>query len=179
MKNLQNKILLLYSWFISIAMFWLPDEPRIMRFRGKLLSLAMKECAGNFQVSGRVIIRGLNRLNVGKNVYLAPGVVILCHTDVVLQDDVLIGPNTVITAGNHTSDGFSYRFGKSKVAPVTICRGSWVAANCTITAGAFIENHVLVGANSVVTTRLKEDSIYGGVPAKFIKSNKTCSSSGS
>lgn len=168
-RYIMKKLLLLYSWLVFLFTSFLPDVHFIMRFRGFLLSKGMKSCGRNFQVSRSCVIRVLENLSVGDDVYLAPGVVIFCHTNVTIGSEVLIGPNTIVTAGNHSSDGASYRFGPSICIPVYIGNGSWIAGNCSITAGSNIGEHVLVAANSVVVGSLNPHSIYGGVPVKLKK----------
>ena len=64
---------------------------------------------------------------------------------------------------------------KSKLkneANVIIGNGVWIGANVFIKEGVQIADNVVVGANSVVVNDLKENSIYGGVPAKLIREKK-------
>ena len=166
---MKKKLLLLYSWIVSLLLSWLPDTPLIMRFRGFLYSLATNECGKNFQVANGVILRGLGKLRIGDNVYIGPRSIVLCNGCIDIQDEVLIGPNCIIVSGNHKSHQKSFRFSKTVSAPITIGKGSWISANCTITAGAIIKNNVLIAANSCLSKSTTESSLYGGVPAKFIK----------
>ena len=46
----------------------------------------------------------------------------------------------------------------------------WIGRNCLISEGSVIEDGVVVAAHSVVKGRLEKDGIYGGTPARFIKS---------
>ncbi|MBD3842442.1 MAG: acyltransferase [Campylobacterales bacterium] len=165
-----NKILLLYSWFVFLILSWLPDQPLIMRFRGWLLSFGMKSCGKNFQVSSTVIIRGLQNLSVGNDVYLAPRVIINAIDSIQIHHEVMIAFNSVIVSGNHTFVAGSYRFGSSAKQPITIKRGVWVAANSTVTAGCVIGEGSILAANSVGKGELDKASLYAGVPAKKIKS---------
>lgn len=166
---MKKKLLLLYSWLISLLLSWLPDTPYTMRLRGFLYSFTMNQCGKNFQVANGVILRGLAKLRVGDNVYIGPRTIIFCNGLVEIKDEVLIGPNCVIVSGNHTNYKKSFRFNKTVAGPIIIGKGSWISANCTITSGVTIENNVLIAANSCVNKSTNESSIYGGVPAKFIK----------
>lgn len=166
---MKNKLLLLHSWFIFIVLSWLPDHPMIMSFRGWLLSFGVKSCGKNFQVSSTVIIRGLNNLIVGDNVYLAPRVIINAIDLIELSDEVMIAFNSVIVSGNHTLLKNSFRYGYSDMRPIKVCKGAWVAANSTVTAGCVIGEGSVLAANSVGIGILDNFSLYGGVPAKKIK----------
>lgn len=159
----------MYSWIVSLLLSWMPDSPITMRFRGFLYSLAINKCGKNFQVANGVILRGLGKLRIGNNVYIGPRSIVLCHSWIDIQDEVLIGPNCIIVSGNHTNFQRSFRFNKTNSAPISIGKGSWVSGNCTITAGTTIKNNVLIAANSCVSKDTVDSALYGGVPAKFIK----------
>lgn len=168
---MRHKFLLLYVWFVRTTLYFLPDQPLIMRFRGFVYSLFMAGSSKNFQVSASVVIRGLEKLSVGADVYLAPRVIINARDKITLESQVMIGFNSVIVSGNHSIYDGSYRFGPTNKSPIFIGYGTWVSANCTITAGVVIGSSCLIAANSAVVSSLSGNSIYGGVPAKFIKNS--------
>jgi acetyltransferase-like isoleucine patch superfamily enzyme len=165
----KHKFLLLYSWFIKTITVILPDQPSIMRFRGWLYSFGLSSCGINFQVSSSTVIRNLENITVGQNVYLAPNVVLNAIGSVLLDDEVMVGFNSVIVSGNHTRINGSFRFGKSKTSPIHISKGVWIAANCTITAGTRIGEGILIASNSSVSGVFLDCKMIGGVPAKQIK----------
>ncbi|KIX19865.1 acetyltransferase [Flavobacterium sp. 316] len=53
---------------------------------------------------------------------------------------------------------------------VIIGDGVWIGANVLINPNVTIGDNVVIGANSVVTKDLMPFSVYGGVPAKLIRS---------
>lgn len=168
----MHKFSIIYSWLIRTLTKALPNTPMVMRFRGFLYSLMMKNCGRNFQVCSTAYINSLSHLMVGDNVYLAHNCVIL-GPHISIEDEVLVGPNTVIVSGNHILLNNSFRFGKSEIKPILISRGSWIGANCTILAGSVIPPSSIIAAGSVTTRKLDTAfSIYGGSPAKLIKKIK-------
>lgn len=53
---------------------------------------------------------------------------------------------------------------------ITIGNNVWLCANVTVLPGVTISDNIVVAAGSVVTgDLLEENSLYAGVPAKFIK----------
>lgn len=165
----KHKISILYSWFVRTSTKILPDAPIVMKTRGYLYSLMMQSCGKNFQVCSSTYINSLSSLAVGNNVYLAHNTVILGKS-ITLCDDVMVGPNTVIVSGNHTFSGNSFRFGKSKIKPILIEKGAWVAANCTILGGSIFPPRSILGAGSVFNKEAVEgECLYAGSPAKKIK----------
>lgn len=159
----------MYSWFIGLITFFFPDIPFLMRFRGFLYSLGIKKCGYNFQVSRHCIIRGLDKLSIGNNVYLAPNSIINAIGAIIIEDEVMIAFNSVIVSGNHIFSNNSYRFGKSQPIAIEIKRGAWVSANCTVTGGSKIGEGTVIGANSMVRGSVDSNSLYAGVPVKKIK----------
>ena len=53
-------------------------------------------------------------------------------------------------------------------APIVIGNNVFIGINTTILPGTKIEDNVIIGANSLVKGEIKSNSVYAGVPAKFI-----------
>lgn len=158
---------MLYSGMVRLLLSIALDEiPFLRKMRGSLYGLVMPRCGGNFQVSSNAIIWGLEHLHVGKNVYVGPGVVMICLDKVFIEDGVLIAPNVVITNGNHKFKDGAYCHSENTTEPISIGQGSWIGANVTVLAGAVIGKGVLVAANATVTKNVMDYDVVGGVPAK-------------
>lgn len=167
---MKHKISILYSYFIRTIMLLFPNMPAFMRFRGFLYSLLMKNCGKNFQVTSSAIINSLSSFEVGDDVYIAHNTVLI-GKNITLGDEVMIGPNCVISSGNHTYLNGSFRFGAHESKSVRIERGAWVGGNCSITAGAQLPECSILASGGVLTKCFTDvESIYAGVPAKKIKS---------
>jgi maltose O-acetyltransferase len=160
-----------YLWFhfISVATSWLPDLRPVLRFRGFLLRPSFKCCGGNLQIARHVTINFTSRLEIGSDVFIATGCWLHAAGGIFLEDEVQLGPHSVLVTGDHTQIDGSYRFGPSRLAPIRICQGSWVAAHATVTRGVIIGRGALVAANSVVTQSVPPFTIAGGVPARMIQ----------
>jgi maltose O-acetyltransferase len=165
---MKHRLLLLYSWLIRIVLFCFPDMPLVMRFRGWLYGLAMQHCGKDFWVTHDAILKDLENIRIGDHVFIGNGAFVMGN--VTIEDEVQIAMHSVIVSSNHTSQNGSYRYGKSDFGQTCIHRGAWVAANCTIIKGGELPENSVLAANSCLTTKMERpDSIYGGVPAKFIK----------
>ena len=172
---MKHNILLIYSWFIRTILYFFPDVPFIMRFRGWLYGLGMAKCGKNFQVTHNVVINTLGSFTIGNNVRL--GVFSRLNGSASgsceIEDDVIIGQGTMVSCGNHEFNGRNFRDIKkpSITTQIKIGHGSWIGANCTITAGSTVPACSVVAAQSCVTKKMEsiEYGVYGGVPAKFIK----------
>lgn len=166
---MNHKTALLWSWLVWAMTFFMPDVSAIRRLRGVLYGMGMKGRGRNFQVSSNVIIRGLENLTVGDNVYLAPGVVVLAGDSISLGNDVQVAFYCVLTDGNHTANDGSYRFGARAQSPIRIEAGSWIGSHVTVVAGVRIGSGVVIGANSVVTRDIPDGVLAAGVPAAILR----------
>lgn len=166
---MKHKFLLLYSWFVRTALFFFPDVPLIMRFRGWLYGLGMKSRGKDFQVTHDATIKDIENISVGSNCFIGNGSIVMGSGTITIEDMILIGPHVIIVSGNHMSDGTSYK-GKISAGDIRLSYGSWVAGNCTIQKGAVLPPNSVLSANSLLNKKFDSpDSVYGGVPAKLLK----------
>lgn len=162
---------LTYSWFT--VMMWLtsmlPDVTAVLKLRGLLVRGCFKSCGRNFQIAGGVRITFTTRLEIGNDAYIAAGCWIQGVGGIVLGDEVMLGPYTILASTNHTKVDGSYRFGQGAPATITLRRGAWTGAHVVVTAGVTIGAGSAVAAGSVVTSDVPDDVVVGGVPARVIK----------
>jgi acetyltransferase-like isoleucine patch superfamily enzyme len=107
----------------------------------------------------------------GDHVILSYYVVVQCNLKIQIGNFVQIGEFSSIRDTTHTYDvrGMMMETG-DRSESITIGNNVWIGRNCLICEGAVIEEGVVVAAHSVVKGRLEKDGIYGGAPARFIKS---------
>tara|TARA_B100000745_G_C20132597_1_gene388132 strand:+ start:497 stop:853 length:357 start_codon:yes stop_codon:yes gene_type:complete len=112
----------------------------------------MKKCGRDFQVSSTAILRGLERIECGNNVYIGPNSYVMAREAIYIGSEVLIAMNVVIVDGNHgkNEQTNSYRYKRGSARKITIGKGAWVAANSVVTAGAIIDEGALVKPCTVV-----------------------------
>lgn len=82
-----------------------------------------------------------------------------------IGDDVTLSNKVQILAHDDTTRIYT---GYGRVAPVKIGDRVFVGANSTILMNTTIGNDVIIGAGSLVTGNIPDDSIVAGVPAKVI-----------
>lgn len=167
---MKQRITFLYSYFVRILLFLLPDITIFMRFRGWLYGFGMKKCGKDIQVAHNVIFQRLEKMSLGSHIYFGTGVIQLGGGELTIEDEVPIGPHCIIVSGNHTRLNRSFFYGKGVRDNIKICKGSWVAGNCTITKGSVLPAGSVLAANSVLNKVFsEEDCVYGGCPAKLLK----------
>lgn len=167
---MKHKISILYSWLIHSLLFFFPDHPLFMRFRGFLYSFAMKSVGKNFQVASSVRLISLEKMSVGDNVYIAHQSIFICNGEIIIGDEVLFGPNVVAVASAHQFDGSSYRFSKSNPHDIIVGSGCWIGANTTLVGELCIAEKCIIGAGSVASGFLDSPlGLYAGTPTRLIK----------
>jgi acetyltransferase-like isoleucine patch superfamily enzyme len=106
-------------------------------------------------------------LKIGKNVFFNAGVKIQDQGSVTIEDGALIGHNVVMATLDHSFD--PKQRGNLVPAPIHIGKNVWIGASATICKGVTIGDGAIIAAGAVVTQNVPENTVYGGVPAKFIK----------
>lgn len=105
-------------------------------------------------------------LKIGRNVTINKGCTILSAGNVIIEDDVLIGPDVKIVTVNHD---FKDRHNIVYFNPITIKQNAWICIGAIICPGVTIGKNAVVGAGAVVTSDVPDNAIVGGNPAKIIK----------
>lgn len=104
---------------------------------------------------------------IGKNVFINHACSFLDLGGITIEDNVLIGPRVNLVTENHPVDP-SQR--KSLVlAAIRIKKNAWIGAGATILPGVTIGENSIVAAGAIVNKDVPDNCIYGGIPAKFIK----------
>lgn len=111
----------------------------------------------------------------GKNIFIGNNftgnfnLTILDIREVWIGDNVMIGPNTLITTVGHPLTPMGRRKHLGIAKPIRIGNDVWIGGNVTILPGVSIGNNVVVAAGAVVTKDVPDNTLVGGVPAKFIR----------
>lgn len=125
------------------------------------------ECTG--------VIRSLGEgLTIGNNVGIAQNCFIQVRGEVIIEDNVILGPNVSIFSENHNFENPNLPVnvqGENRKG-VKIESGVWIGARSVILDGVTIGKNSIVAAGSVVNKDIPPYSIVGGVPSKLIKMRK-------
>jgi acetyltransferase-like isoleucine patch superfamily enzyme len=124
-----------------------------------------------FPMSAPAFFNRLRGVKVGKNVYIAPGVVIdtIYPEAVTIEDHVYLTRGVKVIAHFNPTDPIAELTGiESRIRPVKIGYGTFVGVNGLIMPGVEIGKCCIIGAGAVVTKNVPDYSVVGGNPAQVI-----------
>lgn len=130
-------------------------------------------------LSNNVIISCKNgTVKIGSHTGLGANTVIQSTTNcpVSIGSDVIIGPKCYfVGGGSYRYDSLDIPIRLQGIKPdsgVTLKDNIWLGANVSVLGGVTINTGSIVAAGAVVNKSIPENTIYGGVPAKLIKSRE-------
>lgn len=106
-------------------------------------------------------------ITIGKRVFINGGCKFQDQGGITIGDGALIGHNVVLATLNH--DLSPEKRSTLYPGPIVIGKNVWVCSNATILPGVTIGDGAIIAAGAVVAGDVRENTIVGGVPAKFIK----------
>jgi len=89
---------------------------------------------------------------------------------VVFGDNVFIGPNCGFYTAGHPIDSIERNKGLEFARPIIVGNNVWIGANVTVVPGVTIGDNCVIGAGSVVTKDIPDNTVAVGNPCKVIKS---------
>lgn len=103
----------------------------------------------------------------GKNVFLNTGCMFQDRGGIILEDNVQIGPNTVLCTLNHGIAPHQRHI--TYPQPIHLKKNVWIGANVTLLPGVTVGENAIIAAGAVVTKDVPANTLVAGVPAKIIK----------
>lgn len=119
-----------------------------------------------------------SKISIGDNVVIRPGSMLFAdgrETNkgrIFIEDGVLIGSGVHIYVSNHKfgkPDTPVIEQGHFAAVDTTLKKGSWIGANSILLPGITVGINSIVGAGSIVTKNVPDNTVVAGNPAKIIK----------
>lgn len=147
----------------------LPDT-RCFGIKRMLYHMCGVKIGTNVRICSSVKVIGNASLIIGDNVWIGHDSMIVASAKVIIGAHVNIAPRVYIGTGTHVIDttGISIA-GEGKSLPIIIGDGAWICANSSIIAGVKIGKRSIVAAGAVVLHDVPDGELWGGIPAKKIK----------
>lgn len=107
--------------------------------------------------------------HIGNNFYANFNMVIVDDCDVFIGDNVMFGPNVTLSVTGHPVYADYRRNGTQFSLPISIGNSVWIGANTVVLPGVTIGENSVIGAGSVVTHDIPENTVAYGSPCKVIR----------
>lgn len=113
---------------------------------------------------------GGKHVHIGKNVYANFNLTLVDDTDIYIGDDVMFGPNVVLTSGTHPISPELRQRKAQYNLPITIENNVWIGSNVSVMPGVTIGKDTIIGAGSVVTKSIPSGVVAVGSPCRVLRS---------
>lgn len=137
----------------------------------KLLNWSVFSQADLYEVP-RVYFK--NRVKLGSHVHINDNVFLHAAGGITVGDDCVLSHGVSLISTGLKTEGWANRDRKADIhvdKPIVIGENVWLGANVTVCAGVTVAPNCIIAAGAVVAKDLTEENcLYGGVPAKKIKS---------
>ncbi|MFT7561911.1 MAG: maltose O-acetyltransferase [Flavobacteriales bacterium] len=108
-------------------------------------------------------------ISIGDKCFLNSGIVMLDNADILIGNNVMIGPGTNFYTPTHSMDYKQRRDWEAYSLPIKVENDVWIGGNVCICQGVKIGARSVIAAGSVVTHDIPPDTLVGGIPAKVIR----------
>ncbi len=154
------------AWLVVKALFFLNAWPWPSALRAALLRAFGAKVGERVVVRAQVNVSFPWRLTLGDDVWLGEGCVLLTLAPITVESDVCISQRAFLCTGAHD---FRKETFDLVTRPITVRRGSWIAADAFLAPGVEIGEGALVSAGSVVFDDVPPRALVRGNPAVVVR----------
>lgn len=108
-------------------------------------------------------------IQVGENFFANYNCTMLDVNKIIIGKNVMLAPGVIITTAGHPIHPDIRNSGLEYGKPIEIGDNVWIGANAVINPDVTIGNNVVVGSGSVVTSDIPSNVVCAGNPARIIR----------
>ncbi len=108
-------------------------------------------------------------IEVGENFFANYNCILLDVNKIIIGENVMLAPGVIITTAGHPIHPEARNSGLEYGKPIKIGNNVWLGANVVINPGVTIGNNVVIGSGSVVVHNIPDNVVCVGNPAQVVK----------
>ena len=112
---------------------------------------------------------GGSHVHLGNRIYANLNLTLVDDGHIYIGDRVLIAPNVTIATANHTLEPELRRYEMQYVRDVHIGENTWIGTGVIVLPGVTIGKNCVIGAGSVVTRDIPDNSLALGNPCRVVR----------
>lgn len=117
----------------------------------------------------RIVVQG-GIVIIEDDVFIGAGSVVVCRESIFIGRDSLISEYVVIRDQDHNTRARPIKSSGFLTSPIHIGSDVWIGCKATILRGSVVGARCVVGAHALVNSRIEEDTLVVGVPARAVHS---------
>lgn len=144
-------------------------KPSKIEERNQMMKKILGATKENFMIEQPFMCDYGYNIEIGENFYANHNLIILDGNKVKFGDNVFIAPNCGFYTAGHPLDFNTRNQGLEYAKPIEVGNNVWIGGNVVVLPGVKIGNNCVIGAGSVVTKDIPDNSVAVGNPCKVIK----------
>jgi maltose O-acetyltransferase len=144
-----------------------PLTPQRLRIR--LLRAAGVTIERHLEVLSGLRVTGEGELFIGDCSFINHDCLIDTAGDVRLGRGVALANRVSLLTSDHDMSNPRGRAGRRVLRPIVVGDGAWLGANVTVLGGVTIGEGAVVAAGALVRADVPPHTLWGGVPARFLR----------
>ena len=144
-------------------------RPTEIEKKDELIKKILGKTGNNVRIEANFYCDYGYNIFVGDNFYMNHNCIILDGAKVEFGDNVFVGPNCGFYTAGHPIEIDLRNKGLEYAKPIKVGDNVWFGGNVVVLPGVTIGNNVTIGAGSVVTKDIPDNSIAYGNPCKKVK----------
>ncbi|MEV6813085.1 sugar O-acetyltransferase [Micromonospora sp. NPDC051296] len=146
------------------------SDPRDSEGRRGLLEQLLGSVGAEVEIRPPLHVDYGSHIHVGARTFINYGLMALDVAQILIGEDVLMGPNVQLLTPTHPIDPEPRRAKWEAALPITIGNNVWIGGMAVICPGVTIGDNSVIGAGAVVTKDIPADVVAVGNPARVIRS---------
>lgn len=137
--------------------------------RAELLRLLLGKTGNRFLIEQPFYCDYGYNIEIGEDFYMNVNCVILDGAKVSFGNHVFVAPNCGFYTAGHPLDAETRNQGLEYALPIRVGNNVWIGAQVCVLPGVNIGNNCVIGAGSVVTHDIPDNSLAVGNPCRVIR----------